>query len=100
MSKLWAKMTRQGGGIAGHLRRAHCLDGSFCGSKSPPGAHCLREEGTAGEVSRGLAVIGFQQSTQTLNANDLALVSFMLKLDDLVETLVNPLVVIVLEVLA
>ena len=100
MSKLWAKMTRQGGGIAGHLRRAHCLDGSFWGSKSPPGAHCLREEGTAGEVSRGPAVIGFQQSAQALEADDLALVSFMLGLDDLVKALVNPLVMIVGEILA
>ncbi len=68
--------------------------------KSPAGAQCLREEGAAGEASRGLAVIGFQQSAQTLDANDLALVSFMLGLDDVAKALVNSLVVIVLEVLA
>jgi hypothetical protein len=44
-------------------------------------------------------MVGFQQSAQTLDANDLALVSFMLRLDDPVETLVNPLVMIVLEIL-
>ena len=67
--------------------------------KSRLGAHCLREEGTAGEVSRGLAMVGFQQSTQTLNANDLALISFMLGLDDLVKALVYPLVMIAGEIL-
>ena len=44
-------------------------------------------------------MVGFQQSTQSLEAEDLTLAAFMLRLDDPVETLVNPLVVIVLEVL-
>jgi hypothetical protein len=66
--------------------------------KSPPGAHCLREEGTAGGVSRGFAMVGFQQSTETLDANDLTLTSLMLRLDDPVETLVNPFLMIVGEI--
>jgi hypothetical protein len=44
-------------------------------------------------------MVRFQQPPQTLNADDLALVPFMLWLDDLVDVLVNPLVVIVLEIL-
>ena len=47
-------------------------------------------------MSRGLAMIGFQQSAQTLNADDLTLMTFMLGFDDLVEALVNPFMVIVL----
>ena len=50
-------------------------------------------------VSRRLAMVGLQQSAQTLDANDLALIPFMLRLDDPVETLVNPLVMVVLEIL-
>ena len=49
-------------------------------------------------MSRGLAMIGFQQSAQALNADDLTLVSCVLGFDDLVEALVNPLVMIVVEV--
>ena len=45
-------------------------------------------------------MVGFQQSAETLDAEDLTLMTFMLGLDDMMETLVNPLVVIVLEVLA
>jgi hypothetical protein len=45
-------------------------------------------------------MVRLQQSAEALNADDLTLVSFMLGLDDLVKALVNPLVVIVLEVLA
>ncbi len=45
-------------------------------------------------------MVGLQQSTETLKADDLTMMTFMLGLDDLVETLVNSLVVIVLEVLA
>jgi hypothetical protein len=45
-------------------------------------------------------MVRLQQSAQTFDADDLTLMTFMLGLDDLVETLVNPLVVIVLEVLA
>jgi hypothetical protein len=44
-------------------------------------------------------MVGFQQSTQTLDADDLTLMTFMLRLDDLVKALVNPLVMIVLEIL-
>jgi hypothetical protein len=33
---------------------------------------------------------GFQQSAQTLNADDFALISFMLRLDDPVEALTLP----------
>ena len=51
-------------------------------------------------MSRGLAMVGLQQSAETLDADDLTLMTFMLGFDDLVETLVNSLVVIVLEVLA
>ena len=50
-------------------------------------------------MSRCFAMVGFQQPAQTLDADDLARVSFMLRLDDPVETLVNPLVMIVLEIL-
>jgi len=51
-------------------------------------------------MSRGFAMVRLQQSTETLDADDLTLTTFMLGLDDLVETLVNPFVVIVLEILA
>ena len=44
-------------------------------------------------------MVGFQQSAQTLDADALALVPFMLTLDDLVDALVNPLMTIVLEIL-
>jgi hypothetical protein len=44
-------------------------------------------------------MVGFQQSAQTFDADDLALVPFVLWLDDLVEALVNPLLMIVLEIL-
>jgi hypothetical protein len=64
------------------------LGWAFLMPKSPAGAQCQREESTAGEVSRGLAMIGLQQSAQTLNADDLTLVTFVLGLDDLVEALV------------
>ncbi len=69
--------------------------------KSPPG-RAVPPRGGYGRrgVSRRLAVIGSQQSTETLNADDLTLVSCVLRFDDLVEALVNPLVMIVLEVLS
>ncbi len=63
------------------------------------GAHCPRKDGRAGGVLRRLATVGFQQSAQTLNADDFALMSFMLRLDDPVEALVNPLMMIVREIL-
>ena len=44
-------------------------------------------------------MVGFQQSTESLYADDFTLMTFMLRLDDPVEALVNPLVMIVLEVL-
>jgi hypothetical protein len=50
-------------------------------------------------LSRRLAMVGFQQSAQALDADDLVLVSLMLGLDDPVEALVNPLVMAVLDVL-
>jgi len=59
---------------------------------SPSGQYCWG-------VSRRSAVIGFQQPAQTLDANDLALVLFVLRLDDPVGTLVNSLMMIVLEIL-
>jgi hypothetical protein len=43
-------------------------------------------------------MVGFQQSTQTLDTDDLAVVPFVLWLDEPVEALVNPLVVVVLEI--
>jgi len=51
-------------------------------------------------MSGGLAMVRLQQSTETLDADDLTLMTFMLGLHDLVETLVDPLVMVVLEVLA
>jgi len=45
-------------------------------------------------------MVRLQQSTETLDADDLTLMTFMLGLHDLVETLVDPLVMVVLEVLA
>jgi hypothetical protein len=50
-------------------------------------------------VSGCFAVIRLQQSAQTFDTDDLALVPFALGLDDLVDALVNPLVVIVLKIL-
>ena len=50
-------------------------------------------------ASRRFAVIRLQQSAQTLNADNLALVPFVLWLDDLVDALVNPLMMIVFEIL-
>lgn len=50
-------------------------------------------------MSRCLAMVGFQQSTEPLYADDFTLMAFVLRLDDPVEALVNPLVMIVLEVL-
>lgn len=63
-------------------------------------AHCLHEEGTAGEVSRRFAMVRLQQPAETLDADDLTLTTLMLWRDDLVKALVNSLVVIVLKVLA
>ena len=45
-------------------------------------------------------MVRFQQSAETLDAEDLTLMTFMPGLDDLVKALVNSLAVIVLEVLA
>lgn len=42
-------------------------------------------------------MVRLQQSAEALDADVLTLMTFMLGLDDLVETLVNPLVVVVLE---
>jgi len=46
----------------------------------------------ASAVLGRLAMVGFQQSAQMLDANDLTLAALMLRLDDLVDALVNPLV--------
>ena len=67
-----------------------------------PQSHAARTVGGRRFVvamSRRLAMVGFQQSAQTFDANDLALFPFMPRLDDSVEALVNPLVMIVLEIL-
>ena len=45
-------------------------------------------------------MVRLQQSPEALDADDPTLMTFMLGLDDLVKALVNPLVMIVLEVLA
>jgi hypothetical protein len=50
-------------------------------------------------ASRRFAVVGFQQATESFDADDLALVSCVLWLDDLVDALVNPLMMIVFEIL-
>ena len=50
-------------------------------------------------ASRRVAVVGFQSSAQTFDTDDLALVSFVLWLDDPVDALVNSLVMVVLEIL-
>ena len=50
-------------------------------------------------VSGGLAALRSQQSTKSLGADDLALVPFVLRLDDLVEALASSFVMTVLEVL-
>lgn len=44
-------------------------------------------------------MVGLQQSAEAVNADDLSLMVFMLGLDDLVDALVNPLVMIVFEIL-
>ena len=44
-------------------------------------------------------MIGFQQSAQTLDADDVALVPLMSRIDDPIDALVDSLVMIVLEVL-
>lgn len=49
-------------------------------------------------VSCCLAMVGFQQSAQPFNANDVTLVSFMFRFDDPVDTLVDPLMVVVLKI--
>ena len=43
--------------------------------KSRLDAHCLHEEGTAGEASRPFAMVRLQQSTETLDADDLTLMA-------------------------
>ena len=44
-------------------------------------------------------MIGFQPPAQTLDADDLTLVPFMLRLDDPVHALANPLVMMVRKIL-
>jgi len=43
-------------------------------------------------------MVGLQQSAEALNADDLTLAAIMLWLDDLIEALMDPLMMIVLEV--
>ena len=50
-------------------------------------------------VSGGLAVVRSQQPTKSLDTDDLTLVPLMLRFDDPIEALVNPLMMIVLEIL-
>ena len=64
-----------------------------------PGRALSPQGGHDQEASRRFAMVGFQQSTQTLNADDFTLVPLMLGLDDLVEPLVNPVMMIVQEIL-
>ncbi len=44
-------------------------------------------------------MVGFQQSAQAFNTDNLAVVPFMLWLDDSIDALVNPLMMVVLKVL-
>ena len=96
--KSQAKMPQQGRGIASHAPlntgRTELLDVQI-----PPRRILPLRHGIAGKMSRGFAMVRLQQSAQTLDADDRALVSFMLRIDDLVDALVNPFVMIVLKVL-
>ena len=58
----------------------------------PRGWHAMK-------LSRSLAMVGSEQSTELLNTDNLTLMTFIVRLNDLVKTLVNPLVMIVLEIL-
>ena len=88
-----------GGRIASELP-SNAARMSVSGAQVAPGRAVSARGAAAGEVSRGLAMVGFQQSAEMLDAEDLTLMTFMLGLDDLVKALVNSLVVVVLEVLA
>jgi len=46
-----------------------------------------------------LAMVRLQQSAQSLDADDIAVVPFVLRFDDWVEALVNSLVMIVFQIL-
>lgn len=50
-------------------------------------------------VSRGFAMVRFQQSTQTFNVDDVALMAFMLWFKDSTETLPDPLMMAALKIL-
>jgi hypothetical protein len=89
--------------MAGGILQVICpqtlLRWAFLMPKSPSGRALSPRKGLGRGVSRRCTMIGFQQSAQPLEADDLTLVPFMLGHDDPVETLVNPLVMIVLEIL-
>ena len=53
------------------IHRCTPLGRAFPRPRSHAGAHCLGKEGTGEEVSRGFAMVGLQQSTETLDANNL-----------------------------
>jgi hypothetical protein len=71
----------------------------ICGAEYVSRRVLSLSRGQAWGMSRRFAVVGFQQSTQTLDTDDLTLVPFMLRCDDPAEPLVNPLMMIVLKVL-
>jgi hypothetical protein len=58
-----------------------------------------RRSGSLGPAAGREWALRLQQSTESFNTHDLAVVSFMLGLDDPVEALVYALVVVVLEIL-
>ena len=53
-----------------------------------------------GTVSRRPAGVGFQEFPQALTAHNLTMVSFVPRLDDSIQAVVNPLVMVVFEILA
>ena len=62
-------------------------------------AHTASADTIRRGASRRLAMVGSQQSAESFDADNLALVPFVLWLDDLVDALVYPLMMIVLEIL-
>lgn len=78
----------------GGIRRERCWNGPL----ETPKSHLARgifPDVVRGVWSGGFAMAGFQQFAQTFDADDLTLVSFMLRLDDPIEALVNSLMMIV-----
>ncbi len=87
----WSKVKQQGGMVGG-IRVEGSSERLVVARQIPPG-----REGRG--VSRRLPMVRFQQSAQTPDANDLTPISFVLRLDDPMDSLVNPLMMTVLEVL-